>query len=105
MLENIEKNKVLYIGLSFNIKFINDFRNIKDFLIIDNKLQDIIDINFYNIMIEFYKNHGFELLYIDKYDKNKNNIFYMKELLYYIMGYLYIEQSLLIFMNFTLLHN
>ena len=97
MLENIEKNKVLYIGSTFNIQFINNFRNIKDFLIIDNKLQNTIDINFYNIMIEFYKNHGFELLYIEKYDNNKNN---MKELLFYIMGYLYIEQSLLIFMNF-----
>jgi hypothetical protein len=96
---------VLYIGSFTNIQFINDFPDIKKFIIIDNKLKYTIDINFYNTLINFYKEHGFDLLFIKKIkDQNDDNYIYKIYYLFYyifnyIFGYTYIEQSLLIFYN------
>jgi hypothetical protein len=88
--------KVLYFGSFLDFYFIKDFTDIKDFLIIDNRKSYSVENNFYNNIINSFKNNGFELLYSEKI-KNRSKF---KKICSSICGYSYIDQILYIFMNF-----
>ena len=90
--------KVLYIGDALNIQFIKDFVYIKDYTVIDFREKNSVKKKFFKNLVDIYKKNGFELLYIEKLNKKKK--FSFKKFICNILGYSYIEPSILIFMNF-----